>query len=271
MINRRDFLKIGGVVLVGSGLVNPAFKVLAEESVAAQGRILTRTVLRSSPQAGAQVTHMMMPDSVQPMLAYQNGWVRLPGGFVAERDIQPMLDANNQPVDELPVWVEVIAPYAALRQWTQSEAPLISRLGHGAVLRAEARLDDAAGRAWLRADGGWLQMVHVQPVQIRDSGSRLSAVIDRAENYLLLEHRGREVARFAIARPESLVPGEYRIETRSPGKLWRLETNGDFSLNGTTNHNHFARITSGENVELSVIAAKTIYPALPEGSKISIR
>jgi len=271
MIKRRDFLKIGGVVLVSSGLAHPAFDALAAESetVNSQGRILTRTALREHPDG--QIIKMMMPDSVQKMLAYQDGWVRLPGGFVAEQDIQPMLDANHQPIDKLPAWVEVIAPYAALRQWTQSEAPLMRRLGHGAVLQADRRLDDSAGRSWLRADGGWLQIAHVQPVQIKDAGARLSAVIDRAENHLILEHRGREVARFAIARPQALTPGAYRITSRSPENLWRLETNGSFALTATTNHNHFGRIINGEHVELSVIASKTIYSSLTESSKITIR
>lgn len=278
MIKRRDFLKIGGVVLATTGLAHPAIKSLAAASVAARGRVLTKTALREFPHDEGQAIKTLMPDSVQTILGYQEGWIQLAEGFVAEQHIQPMLDTNHQPVGKLPAWAEVIAPFAAVRQWMQTEAPLMTRLGHGAVLHIDARLDDAQGREWLRVDvgtdlPGWVQAEHMQPVQLKHARAGLTAMIDRAENTLLLEHRGREVARFAIACPEWLVPGEYRIETRRPGHHfpWELVTDGGFSLRGTTGHNHFARITNGEHVELSVIAAKTVYAALPDGAKLTIR
>ena len=278
MIKRRDFLKISGVVLATTGLAHPTIKSLAAESVTARGRVLTKTPLRDSPGDDGQSIKVLMPDSVQAILGYQDGWIQVSDGYVAEQYIQPMLDANHQPVEKLPAWAEVIAPYAAVRQWMQTEAPLMTRLGHGAVLQVDARLDDASGREWLRVDlnadlPGWVQAEHMQPVQVKKTRVGLTATLDRAENVLLLEHRGREAARFAIARPERLSPGEYRIETRRPGRHfpWELVTDGGFSLHGTTTHNHFARIADGENVELSVIAAKTIYAALPDGAKLTIR
>ena len=278
MIKRRDFLKIGGVVLATTGIAHPAIKSLATETVAARGRVLTKTALRDFPHEDGTVLKTLKPDSVQTILGYHDGWIQLTEGFVAAHHMQPMLDANHQPVEKLPAWAEVIAPYAAVRQWTQTEAPLMTRLGHGAVLHVDTRLDDAQGREWLRVDvPGWVQAEHLQPVQLQKARAGLTAIIDRAENVLLLEHGGREAARFAIARPEWLLPGDYQIETRRPGSqaeksvAWQLVTDGGFSLHGTTTHNHLARITDGESVELSIIAAKMIYAALPENSKLTIR
>lgn len=164
MTKRRDFLKFSTASLVVTGL-GKAAKTDHENRM---GRILHLVETRQTPDENAPITARLLPDSVQPILAQENGWIRLLQGYVPASAIQPMNPPNHLPITRLPSWVEVIAPYAAVRAWASAEAPLVRRLDHAAAARAVYALEDDQGAVWLQIEldgqlSGWVQRAHLQP------------------------------------------------------------------------------------------------------------
>ena len=279
-VSRRDFLKLAGITTTLASL--PSGISLALASEARYGRVLHLTDLYKHPDSNAKIIGRYLPDSIQPILDYQDGWVRMLDGFASETAIQPMLTASTMPVDRIPTWLEVIAPYAAVRRWCAADAPLMARMGHGAVIEAVAALDDRHGDMWFQValDGnasGWIQAQQLQPAAIHPSRQVHHARIENQS--LILLNGEHEIACFALAYPPDMSAGEHHIIQRTPGFHrsdysgipWRLETNRGLILHGAYWHNQFAcQHTSSMSIELSVIAAKTVYALLPEGSFITI-
>ena len=118
--------------------------------------------LRSRPFQKASEGSALLPDSVHQIEAIRDGWVHLSSGYVPETAVQPMLNPHGILVDTLPAWVEVIAPYAALRAYAAANAPLIARSDHGSVFYASKRIADQHGKTWLQVEygnqTGWVQL-----------------------------------------------------------------------------------------------------------------
>jgi len=144
------------------------------------------------------------------------------------------------------------------------------------VIEAVAALDDRHGDVWLQTSSGWIQAQQVQPALIPSSHQTHHA---RIENQSLVVMNGEdEIARFALACPARMPAGEHRITQRTPGFdradysgiPWRLESNRGLILHGAYWHNQFACEHTGTSIEMSVIAAKSVYALLPEGSIITV-
>ncbi len=154
-LSRRDFFKFSGVMLGGLSLPN-AFDALPTPSD--RGRILAATVARMAPDHQAPSAAHLRPDSLQRIHAIEGAWARLAAGYVPAQDVQPML-APGHPA-QVPGWAEVGAPFAALRRYASPDAPIVARVGHGAVLS----IDRSLGADWLHVTepDAWVQAVHVQ-------------------------------------------------------------------------------------------------------------
>jgi len=280
-VSRRDFLKIAGITTTLAAMPTAISAILA--SAGTHGRMLHLTDLYERPALDAKIAGQYLPDSIQPILAYRDGWVRLRHGFAPETNIQPMLTARTTRVDRIPAVVEVIAPYAAVRRWCAADAPLVARPGHGAVLEAVSALDDRYGDRWLQvalseASNGWIQAQQVQPVEPIPASRQ--AYHARIENHrLTLLSENHDIAQFALACPPDIPTGEHRVIQRIPafhradysGIPWRLETNRGLVVHGAYWHNQFAcRNSESMTAELSVIAARSVYMLLSEGSSIFV-
>ncbi len=70
-------------------------------------------------------------------------------------------------------WIEVVAPVAAVRQWCAPDAPLVTRIGHGGIVRVIDRLPgDTLWYGIASETGdllGWSQAAHWKPVIIAQS------------------------------------------------------------------------------------------------------
>lgn len=270
MISRRDFLKIAGVTALSTQFTSWGFSIASAE-MPLQGRIL-----RSLPQDG------LLPDSVHEILDYQDGWVQLAAGKAQENVIQPMFTAHHRLPVELPAYVEVTAPYAALRGYCTADAPLVARPGHGAVFKAVKKLLDQHGQFdWYQVELGnqqtaWVQGKHIQAF-------RMDAPIP--ETYGIIEHHSlrifredAEIARFSLACPSDLPTGVHEIIRRDvyghtlnhAGVPYILETHRGVKLGGVYWHNQFGCTSQSAQIELSVLAAKSVFALLGEGSTVTV-
>jgi len=263
MITRRQFLQFAGVGFAAAGLE------LGLPATPAYGRMLS-------------YNPPFLPDSVQPILGYTAGWVRLTNGEIPETYIQPMLPMEAAPIKSLPTWVEVAAPYAAARAWCAPDAPLVERLGHGAVLYADKILDDSAKQFWLRValrdeQSAWVQMAHLRQALLPSVGLASGAVLEK-NGQLTLYAAEKRLFTLAVGVSQNLPSGVYRILEKRPaqhtpthsGVPWLLMANGGLALHGVHWHNDFAT-PAAASVELSAFAAKLLYASLIEGSKITLR
>ncbi|MBZ0308410.1 MAG: hypothetical protein K8I82_20260, partial [Anaerolineae bacterium] len=179
-ISRREFLKIAGVTAASTQLVSLGFALEKPQ----HGRLLSLTTAHLRPYDNARTTAQLLPDSVHEILDHERGFVRLAAGFVPESQIQPMLEAHFLQPDSLPASIEVIAPYAAVRQFCTAEAPLLARPGHGAVLEAVKGLPDQHNAfGWYQVDLGngllgWVQSTQVQQIIETRTLSQTHAVIE---------------------------------------------------------------------------------------------
>lgn len=279
MISRRDFLKIAGVSAASTSLISLGLpNVLAFPP--ARGRLLHYVPARYASHKHAEIATHLLPDSVHEIWDIQNGFVRLPSGYVPESAIQPMLEVHQQLPETLPAYIEVSAPYAAVRQYCTADAPLLTRPGHGAVLEAIKILPDQHGKFnWYQVNlennlSGWVQAHQIQAMVLGKSLTDSYAVI---ENHQMMIYRHEhEIARFALASPANLVTGTYQITQRHPnmhtstfkGVPYVLETDAGLKISGAYWHNHFSG--DSQHIELSVLAAKSAFTLLSEGSTVTI-
>src|SRR5215207_6462254 len=116
-MNRREFLKLAGITFAASTLDLTFPASGADSLISDRVRILNPITVRALPFQHAAEGVSLLPDSVHRIEAIRDGWVCLPTGYVPETVVQPMLNPHGISLDALPAWVEVIAPYAALRAY----------------------------------------------------------------------------------------------------------------------------------------------------------
>jgi hypothetical protein len=266
-LNRREFLKLAGVTLT-SATLPISFETFADAPQ--RGRILKYVAVRGWADFSAPVMGHVLPDSIQPILDVQEGWVRIPGGYVPIETLQPMIPVNAESIRKLPAFVEVFAPSTSARAWCAFDAPLTSRIEHGTVLQATERLSDAHGAEWLQTHYGWIQAAHLQPINLPTDETDTSAELSGYT--LTVSKRGDVLAHFTVNRPPSLRSGSYRIKERKLENAlhWSLYAASGVSLGGATWHNQFGVETQGTGIELSVIAARALYGLLPPGSRLTV-
>lgn len=274
MISRRNFLKIAGVGAASLSL--PLGLTTHAAEAPAKGRILREVWGHAYPNAISTTTVRYLPDSVHPLLDYQAGWVKLPQGYIPETALQPMMPAETTPPEITSVWAEVTAPYAAVRAYAAGNAPVIERLGHGAVFEVAHILADAAGQSWLRIDlptqSGW---IHAQETQIAPVSAATTP------HHATLQHGTLTIWKnehplLSLVATTTPHPGTFTITHRypyqhleaHPAAPWVLETDQGALIHGVYWHNDFGRSTS--NVELSAIGAKMLFSYMTEGSQLII-
>lgn len=276
-MQRREFLKLAGVTTFGLGLdaTFPALGWAANRPT--YGRVLTRTALHRHPNHAAPIPDYLWPDSLHRMLAVQGNWVQLAGGYSRAVCLQPCLPTQDDVVSAaLPTWVEVRAPYAALRAWAAPDAPLTTRIGHGGVLWASESLHDRQGHRWLKLDEfGWVQAQHMQPSLPKERIPTATHAV--LEGYGLTLYADEDILlSCVVARPTHLPQGEHIIIRKHPSYAhpqypaapWMLATDGGIVVHGVYWHHEFGR--GAGTVQLSAIAAKVVVAALGVGTPLLI-
>ncbi|MFP4323078.1 MAG: twin-arginine translocation signal domain-containing protein [Anaerolineales bacterium] len=280
-LSRRDFFKLSGAALTTLGLSQ--FDTLPGTAQAAlpsaRVRILQMTHTRAMPDATSSAIARLLPDTVHALHGISGAWAQLADGYyVPLAHLQPMVTRNAAPSGV--GWAQVGAPFAGVRAYAAPDAPLLARLGHGAILAPDAVLKDAQGVAWQRAalngQTGWVQSAHLQAVPAYEKAAPGYARL--VDNQLQVWQGARAIGAFALVqRAQILRPGRHIVTARQPGAdlpnvpaaPWMLTTESGLHLSGV--YWNAAALPAPQNwLGLSVVSAEWVYAALGPGSRIDI-
>jgi len=286
MISRRQFLSLAGVTLLGSA----SKSVLGNDVGIPEyyGRALRVLSVHDAPHLQAPVVQYLWPDSALQLLEWNGEWLRIPEGFVEQALVQPMLPYKPQvgfTQPNLPQWLEVAAPIAPVHAWCAANAPLVTRIGHGGVLKAV----DALPTGWYAVEScenkllGWTQAIFWQPIP-EDSLDFPNAhfEISLSKHSLDVFDENRQVLSTPVATGQGLESGVYLVKQRQFGGLqqviegktmhgvpWRIVF-GDYQITGAYWHNTFGRFIDGKDVQVSPLIGRWLYRQMQEGSTIVV-
>ncbi len=273
-LSRRDFLKLVGLSVSGRQLA-PTLH-LNQAVPSGMGRLFDATSLYRWPNIISSTPHILWPDSVHQLLGVMGDWVQIDGGYIPKTAIQPMLEANYpHPTQiEQPLFVEVVAPSAAIRSYADGAAPVCTTLGHGGLLRVDYGLQDDHGAWWLRSGQGWLQAAHVQPVvaEATITQHHLQLVLDRRQHAVFVQTDDQQVKLAACFPPESIYTAAIRPLSLDVADTWTLELADHTLLQGTFRHNDLGtgRLAPAGRVELSVVAARWLYQQVMNAKTVRV-
>lgn len=290
MYTRRQFLQLAGIAVVSSQIPPSArfIESLVQDTATMQGRALTAQTVFSQPSLSAPPVNQLWPDSVTPILSAYGDWYHLPQGFVPRTSLQPMKPylPEPQPVNAaLPFWAEVTGPAASIRQHCAASAPLVTRIGHGGVVRVIDFLPDNPSPWYGVAsdDGtllGWTQAVHWQRVDENTlSYNDITLELDSHKQHLTAWENGRVVLQAPCSIGDEVQPGTYPVRERRIGGTheyvdvgfevygvpWRT-TFGDYDLSGAYWHNRFGSPVAGASVQVTPLLAQWLYTSLNQGA-----
>jgi hypothetical protein len=286
MFSRRQFLTIAGITLLG--LKPEALLASALDFSAQYGRALDTLLVRTAPQIQSSVIKHIWADSILRLLSVKDDWLQIADGYVERSTVQMMLPYTPEQMltlPQVPFWAEVAAPVAAVRAWCAADAPLITRIGHGGVLR----VTDALPNAWYAVESdqgthlGWTQAILWQavPSDVPDlSNARLEINLSKHELYIYDDdHR---VMSTPIATGQALQTGVYKVQRRQTGAThydavnsafygtpWRIGFD-EYELAGAYWHNQFGKSHTGTTVQMSPIAARWVYRQMQEDSTVVV-
>lgn len=277
-LSRRGFMQLSGL---GATLALPfPFRAMLGEQV--RVRLLEPVVLRSEPQTSAKYLQQLHPDTVHVGALYNQDWLRLPGGYIPLESVQYMLPLAHSDVTRIPVatWVEVIAPYVAVRAYAAPTAPLVVRANHGDVFCLTHSFCDDKGVWWAQSSSGWLQAGHVRRIPQHVAANGLHhltvALSPRTQSIEVTDQHHRLAALAAVISPD--VPDVLNIEAFVPGmyhgRPWNVIMGKEWVLHGEGSHNLFGKSTrcaAPNCVELSTLAARWLYHLMQSAERVSIR
>ncbi len=221
----------------------------------------------------------LWPDSIVSIHGAAGDWYRVPGGFVLQSDLQPVLPYDPAASDfpgALPAWLAVVAPVAALRAWVAPNAPVVARVGYSGVMCAVDALHDDNGSLWYgvshAADHGligWSPAVRWSSVDMhsRSAAAETKAILlNRAAGQVSAWQGRREMLRTPAVAPVEAQAGEFPLLAQHPGAdiggrcgvPWVLET-ADPVIYGVHWHNTFGCAGQVPGWEVSPWAARWLY------------
>jgi hypothetical protein len=287
-LSRRAFLQIMGLT-AATGAVTSFSPVSAEFPSRLAGRALEAAPIRMMPHLSAAVTGMLWPDSTVSIVNERGRWYQTEQGWTPCETLQPMLPYVPMVRSMLPTnsgWVEVAAPVAPVRGMCAADAPLVSRIGYGGILRM---VDTLPGEpyGWIAvADAaggllGWSQAAFWRSVEEPNRGmGERSLLIDTRRFAAIAIEDGREVMTLRCAVGDELhvgrtAPTAWQISSivdsneRRLGVPWQIRFEGG-KLFGVYWHNAFGRTAPGSSVEVPVLAARWLYAWLNPESVIEV-
>jgi hypothetical protein len=286
-LSRRQFLKRSGAAAI-FGLNAPALAAIpAGKTPGIVGRAFTLADVYSRPDTSSEVIGRLLPDAVTPITetldTARNGvWYRVarPAGYLPAEAVQPILPYSRPNVIESVgdgLWAEVVAPYSAIRQWCAGAAPIVARLGFGAVVYMIDRLVDDQRQVWYgltNAPGsaliGWSPALQYAPWQ-PEVCKPLTAIVVRRGKLLAYagKHLQAEIGYYGpalapLTTPISVVQPGAAYNTALPlGLAWLMQLAAGPRLYGVYWHNRSGVLRdAGPDIELSTLAARWLYARL---------
>src|SRR5258708_10761230 len=219
-LSRRSFLKQSWVTAclpwlsTAPGVPDAPLRLDVPSAAGFCGRAFHLTDVRAQPDRSSDVVGQLLPDSVSTLRTLSDDvrWYQLEDGpgYLLGETIQPILPYARPEVVEAVgdgFWAEMIAPISAVHEWCAGHAPIVARLGYGAMVYVLDRLRDGSGQDWygLAASPntdfiGWASALHYarwSPGVKVASASSLSIITKRGE--LLVHDHGKVIAWTAIA------------------------------------------------------------------------
>lgn len=263
-LSRRQFFGLFGVT-IGAHLL-PTWNMHATPAPpidSVNGRTFGTTTLYDAPNG--QAIDQLWGDSRVQIFGQRDVWLQLANGWVPRADVQPMLSANNHSTQNQRGTAQVIAAVSSLRAYADARAPLITRLGHGAVANVTDTLHDTRGD-WLQIESdnvnGWAQAVDWQPLTIQHQSLITHITVDR-HNGAVQAWRGDDRLLHTTAnQPPTLQNGQLQRGAISIQHGERIAvpyafTIGDTIGHGVWWHNQFG--ASANTIELPIVAAQWLY------------
>jgi hypothetical protein len=284
-LSRRAFLKQSGVIAwfgpvfgatppTSRPAVDLAFPELA-------GRAFTRTAIHADPDEAGAVFDHLLPDGVTPItgLTRDGCWVQVPGGYVRREAVQPIAPYSRPALVEAVgqgFWAEVVAPASAIREWCAGAAPVVARLGFGAVVYVVDRLTDDHDQVWYGLTGtpgsplvGWAAALHYAPWNPGQPDPRTSSIhLLLQQNELAILDGARPIGQAATYGPRlpaglttlrAVQPGAPLDAVTPLGLPWLMRLGTGQRLYGAYWHNRFGAMSDGPDIELPTFAARWLH------------
>lgn len=283
-LSRRQFLQRSGAAAV-FGLNAPALAATPSgETLAISGRAFTLSDVYVRPDSSSEVVGRLLPDAVTPIVetldtARNGGWYRIaqPVGYLPAEAVQPVLPYSRPVVVESVgdgLWSEVAAPYSAVRQWCAGAAPIVARLGFGAVVHITDRLVDDQKHVWYGLSDaprsalvGWSPALQYAPWQ-PDAHKPLTLIVIRRGK--LFAYAGKSLQAEIGYYGPALMPMTTTISAVQPGAAlnatiplgvsWLMQLAAGARVYGAFWHNR-SGLSRGDSqdIELSTLAARWLY------------
>lgn len=298
-ISRRQFLRRSGAAIAGLGIGvargpdvsgpdtpnygEGLFGVKSEAGIV--GRAFTLSDVFAEPKRSSAARGQLAPDSVTPIIAVDGGWYQVADedvrGYVPHEALQPMLPYQRpRVIDEIGAgfWAELVAPTSMIREWCAATAPIVTRLGFGAMVYVMDRIVDDRRQVWYgvaESPGGtlvgWASGLHYAkwtPTENPEAAQfpNASLMIQRGELHMI--ENGGILARTPIRSARlpqmrttvSLVqPGAARDTVIPLGVPWMMRLETGQRMYGAFWHNQFGEVSDGPDIELPIFAARWLY------------
>ena len=228
---------------------------------------------------GGSVIGHLAPDSVHRVRA-RGDWLLSAHGLIARTDMQPIADYKVPMVESqiklqmnTPFWAELIAPSSLIRGWCSGGAPVLTKLGYGAVVPVIGALTVDDGSVWYKiSQGRWALAEHFArlpdfPTPIKQA---LHMVIDRRAMRISL-YAGRNLrVQSAFCGGSALLTLTTSLHVVQPGDRqgtpWLMRLECGANVLGVYWHNRFGCANAPEHaqpdIQLPVYVAKAIYAAI---------
>lgn len=179
-ISRRDFLKLGGVGLLG--LITPPLDRFEDLLPDQQGRVLDLKIsLYDKPTFNGQELKVFWKDTVLPLSevtvgdnepAHNRIWYRIGDeGYAHSGSIQPVKTILNQPAEQIPTQgtlAEVTVPFTDAHWGPGKEYPVAYRFYYETTHWIIAKVSDLRGDPWYRImDDKWDFKYYVPATHLR--------------------------------------------------------------------------------------------------------
>ncbi len=288
MLTRRSFLQLVGATVAAATLSPLTRLTAAVNTDVYQGRALTALPVYVKPGITQPVVGRLWPDSITSIIDQQSEWYRIPEGWVQREGLQPMLVYDPQDYvfsQAAPFWAEVAAPAVSIRTYCAADAPLVTRVGHGGVLKV---IDTLPGEpnGWYGVANehgdllGWTQGVFWRPVTFDDDSRSKRTLYFNQQDFLMTAYQGDEVVLQApFSSGDGLAAGSFQplrglVSGRVAGYYgvpWQTMFGEGQTIAGVYWHNQFGRsVTNGSAVQITPLLARWVYGWAGEDAHIVV-
>jgi hypothetical protein len=292
-LSRRDFLKRSGALVAMTSAGAPALAHLGPDGIdigqMSMGRAFDLTAIHAAPHQSSAVVGQLAPDTVIELSGLSEDWYQVEGGWVRRKAVQPILPYSYPVInDTTAFWAELIAPVSTVKAWCAAHAPIVGRLGFGAVVYVMDCMIDDSKQVWYGVAAepgsslvGWTPALHyaewipTASVALTEPLIRIATQSQR----LMVYDRGRKLAEAHVYSP-ALRPGTTLIHQVQPGAAidaatplglpWLMRLDNGYSVHGTFWHNDFGEMGTGSSIQLTTFAARWLYERLQSAVKVVI-